>query len=129
MAKVEEYEIINPSDKCFISGENDEIVCLAAVYLGEFKYGVKRVSDGNSDYPTLMPFASNEDVDEAWKKKFGRTFLECMRDKYYEEIIEVLKTFRYDGERSSINDIGGRAKMLAEKLSEAVKEEKEDKEK
>ena len=35
------YEIINPSDKAIIEGDDFKMVCIATIILGEGKYGLE----------------------------------------------------------------------------------------
>ena len=104
------YEIINPSDKCFVSGDNFEAVCAAVALLGEGRYALE-----SEDTKTTMPFFMFGGLDEWWVEKFGRKF-QAYFDSAKSDIATVLDTFKYNGERSSMNNIGAYAERLAKRL-------------
>lgn len=97
------YELINPSDKCFFVADTDDVAKVIGLLLGGSFYGVR---DENNKC-ILSPF---EDFDEEEFRK--------ITDKYKIEIIVALESFYYDGERTSVNDIGASAKSLAKRLRE-----------
>ena len=103
-------EIINPSDGCEISGDNKEALALACMLLGGGKYALQNEA-GETICP-LMLFGGGE---EWYKKEFGRTADEGIRN-LKPEVANVLKTFKYHGKRSSMNNIGARAKDLVKNL-------------
>lgn len=112
-----ECEIINPSDGCSISGENPETLALACILLGNGQYGLKDMSSGKEICP-LMIFGGGE---EWYKKQHGRGIKEGLL-ALNDEIADVLGTFRYFGERGSLNNIGQRAKQIAKALIEKSKD-------
>ena len=99
------FEIINPSVKAFICGDDFRIVCLATAALGDGKYGLKQVGGGLS-MPVLL-FA------KTWLED---TFKESAHDLFkkdiFAELITVLNTVHLEGEQTSMNDIIGYAKKL-----------------
>ena len=105
------YEIMNPSDKCFIEGTDFKTVCLATIFLGEGKYGLQR-ADGQPDgsMPPII-FAKGWFLD-----RFGQTVEEAIKTCDKNALKDVLKTVELEGERSSLNDIVGRAKDIVEML-------------
>lgn len=108
------YEIINPSDMCFIESEDELIAITACLTIGNGAYGLK-----NSSGETVCPILSFGGADEFLEKKFGGA---ASYQKYFDEnllkIAVTLETFSYPSERTSLNNIGERAKMLAVKFRE-----------
>lgn len=111
-----EYEIINPSDKCFLTGAGEPLAA-ACLFLGRGRYAL-RDKAGNEGCPLFL-FGGH---DVWWQETFGRTFDAYMNTKPYNEIAVVLETFRYDGQRSSLKNIGKAAKTTARSLRAKAKE-------
>lgn len=111
-----EYEVINPSDKCYLTGAG-EALCAAGIFLGRGRYGLCD-KDGNEGLPIFL-FGG---LDEWWVKQYGHAFEAYMDTKPYAAIADVLATFRYAGERSSMNDIGAAAKNIVKSLRLKAKE-------
>ena len=44
------YEIVNPSDKCYISSENEKVAKFACLIIGNGKYGLKNAETGKAYY-------------------------------------------------------------------------------
>lgn len=112
----QEYEVINPSDECYITGGGEELAA-ACVFLGRGKYAL-RAEDGTEGCPLFLFGGFNE----WWTETFGRTFDAYMETKPHEAIAKVLETFRYQGERSSMNNIGKAAQRTADALRIKAKE-------
>ena len=108
------YEIINPSDKCFLSGENLEAICAAVALIGDGKYGL--TSDDGS---TVMPVFILGGRDAWWKEKFGHEAQEFVVRENFPAIAAALRSFRYETKRSSMNNIGAAARAMAKHLEEA----------
>lgn len=113
------YEIINPSDECYLSGNDLEAVCAAGLMLGKGKYGINEV-DGDEAMPIFL-FGGH---DEWWQGKFGHVFADYFVEKNYAAVAAVLKTFRYASTRSSMNNIGKAAKANAKALEAVLKKAK-----
>jgi hypothetical protein len=111
-----EYEIINPSDKCYLTGAGEPLAG-AGLFLGRGKYAL-RGKNGEEGLPLFL-FGGIEDW---WKATFGRSFDSYMDTKPHAAIADVLDTFRYAGERSSMNDIGKAAKANARALRAKAQE-------
>ena len=107
-------EIINPSDCCYLSGDDQEALSLACVVLGGGRYALNEVGTGKQITPIFM-FGGFE---EWWKKTFGHEPPEMTAETKL-KIADVLDTLEYAGERSSMNNIGARAKEYAEQFREA----------
>jgi hypothetical protein len=102
------FEIINPSDKAFIEASIFEVACVAVSILGEGQYGLKEV-DGDNKMPVFL-FGN---PDYFFKNKFGKTFEEVLVSTDRDEIVKALESVRLEGERTSLNDIVGAARVWA----------------
>ena len=109
------YEVMQPSDKCFIEGTDFKTVCIATILLGEGKYGLRR-ADGQPD--SSMPpiiFA------KGWfLERFGQKIEDAIKIIDKKALIDVLKTVRLEGDRSSLNDIIGRAEGWVKDLENST---------
>lgn len=107
------YEIINPSDKCFMTCDDEKIVSAAVIFLGKGAFGCKSIELEPKSLPTLFIFGG--DYNATWKDRFGVTFDEFMgTPDVYKKLAECFKTFEYAVSRTSLNDIGSAAKWLEE---------------
>lgn len=104
------YELINPSDAIYFDGDFELPVMGAAVaLLGEGKYGLK--DDQDRLIVPMWLFGGSEE----WFADLGTTLDNELTNKKL-EIATFLETLRYKSERSSMNNIGARAKAIAEAL-------------
>ena len=108
------FEIINPSDKCFLESDNPEAVSAAVAFLGNGQYGLKDEND--KKYPAFGILG--HDINADWKEEYGRTIQDYMDTNPYADIAKALSTFRYNSERSSLNNIGAAAKQLEKHFKE-----------
>lgn len=111
-----ELEIINPSDKLFISDEDREAACAAVLFLGSGKYGL-RDQTGERVLPIFI-FGGNPQ--EWWRDQFGHSaddFISDVENK--KRVAKALDTIRYEHERTSMNDIGSYAKELSQYFATA----------
>lgn len=107
------YEIINPSDKCFLRADSDIVASAATIILGNGAYGLRDERDRS--LPCMFLFGG--DPDAAWKDRFGITFSEYIgKPESLSAMADCLATFRYAGERSSLNNIGAAAAALEKRL-------------
>jgi hypothetical protein len=105
------YEIINPSDKCFLQADSDIVASAAAIILGSGAYGLR--DDKDRPLPSMFLFGDNPNA--VWKKHFGITFAEYLdMPGALLSIANCLATFTYAGKRSSLNNIGAKAAALEE---------------
>lgn len=102
------YEIINPSDKCFISSENEKVACFCNLLLGDGLYGPQREDGSTADNIHLFEY-SEEQINKDYEGDFKK-----FSEVHSKEIIECFKSFEYPSERTSLNNIGEKAKELAE---------------
>lgn len=108
------FEIINPSDKCFIEGDNFKTVCVATAIVGAGQYGLEEI-DGDLSMPVLI-FATGWFEDE-----FKQNIESAMAEVPKIDIAEVLDTVKLKGEQTSMNDIVG----LAKRYVQAIRNEEE----
>jgi hypothetical protein len=101
------YEIINPSDKCYISSENERVAKYACLLIGNGKYGLHNAETGGSVLSIYLFGISDEEI----LAEFGEP-LNDFFEHYKKEIAECINTFEYAGERTSLNNIGLTAKHL-----------------
>ncbi len=108
-----EYEIINPSDKCYVSADEDIVASAVVLFLGSGKYPLKDADD--KLLPTCFIFGG--DPEEAFKNRFDVTLTEFLfQNESLIKMADCCSSFRYAGERSSMNNIGAAAKALEEQL-------------
>lgn len=111
------YEICNPSDPYEMTCDDHEVAAIAVTLLGRGAYPlIGKDGDGSRDVPHFL-FGG---VDTWFRETFGRS---------YEESIDHVLATKVDGliaaldsvtllvaHRSSTNNIGGRARTIAERL-------------
>ncbi len=100
------YEIINPSDKCFITSDNEKVACFCNLLIGNGMYGLKRENGETADSTHIFGY-SEEQLNADYEGDFSK-----FGDNHIKEIISCLKSFEYAYEPTSLNDIGGVAKSL-----------------
>lgn len=94
------YEIINPSDECYISSENEKVAKYSCLLIGNGKYGLHNAETGESVLSIYFFGISEEEI----LQEFGEP-LEDFFEHNKKEIAECLNTFEYAGERTSLNNI------------------------
>lgn len=101
------YEIINPSDKCYIYADDVQLAKVACALLGSGWYGLK----DEDDEPVMHILESLDDA-------LGMSEQELLLfiDNNKKELVKVLRSFEYESERTSMTDIGARAAMFANAL-------------
>lgn len=109
-----EYEIINPSDPYRMEAEHLDTAAIAVCLLGDGQYAARPVGGGDE-----VPVFLFESPDPWFASRFGASYIETAKDvilRRGEELARVLDSvaLRPGRERSSLNDIGARAKALAE---------------
>ena len=99
------YEIINPSDKCFITSDDERLAEIVCVMLGNGSYGLKD-ENGNTVLCVLEPLdISEEEVLYIFKEK-------------REELAKVFLSFEYADKRTSLNNIQEKSFRLGDNLKE-----------
>jgi oligoribonuclease NrnB/cAMP/cGMP phosphodiesterase (DHH superfamily) len=117
-SKGTKYEISNPSDQVFIDCDNFEATCLAVVMLGEGQYGLEGI-DNDRKMPVFL-FGGH---DEFFLETFGKDFEGSLNAMPHTELVKAFDGVYMEHERTSLNDIVGRAKQLAELHKGKVKED------
>lgn len=110
------YEIINPSDKCFISSENEKVACFCNLLIGNGRYALNRENGERADGIHIFGYSA-----EALNADYEGDF-QKFADNHIHEIIDCFKSFEYARERTSLNNIGARAKALQEKFEQKLAE-------
>ena len=130
-------EIVNPSDRAYLTGEDEVAIALAVTGLGSGMYGAEQV-----DGPFRVPMFAISGGLEKWLAQRGLT-PETARDGRDGALADVLASFRlaedaedyrgvlaltgaeldaeHDRRRSSLNDFCRRAWATAARLREAVR--------
>ena len=107
-----EYEIINPSDPYRMTAAGLDIAAVAVCLLGDGAYAAKPRGIG-IEVPCLFT-----GPDPWFIEKFGMdyaTTLQAVLEHQNAELALALESVTLErAERSSLNDIGGRAKALAQ---------------
>lgn len=108
------YEIINPSDKCYITSDEPFAAMISCMLIGCGWYGLKD-EEGTVVLPPFVPVEKmlNISGDELKGK------VENNRIKIY----ECLRSFEYDSTPTSCNNIGSAAKYHADMLEKLLREE------
>lgn len=111
------YEIINPSDKCYIHADDVRLAKLAGIYLGKGMYGL----EDESGKPVLHIFQGDEAL--GMSDSEIKDFIQSR----WEDLAKVFESFEYAGERTSLNNIGALAEGYAKACRNKIKDAKEDK--
>lgn len=101
------YEIINPSDICFITSDDPALAKVACAVLGKGFYGL-RAETGE----IIMPIFSSLEASTGMTTPELGAYI----NGHVSELAQVFRSFEYETERTSLNDIGGYAKSLADAL-------------
>jgi len=115
------FEIINPSDPYTMDAPDMEVAAVAVSFLGDGKYPLKGIGeDVGQDVPPFL-FGGH---DEWFVAKFGMNFEDTaghVMNHRNDELAQAFDsvTLQRDN-RSSMNDIGGRAKALAQAVRRKV---------
>lgn len=116
------YEIGNPSDKCFISTDDDKVAAAAVLFLGNGQYFcIPLEGDTSRKFPTF--FALGGDLNKTWTEFYGVTFDAFMEERANrEKLVQCFASFEYDGDRTSMNNIGKRASGYANALRKQLED-------
>lgn len=109
-----EYEIINPSDPYTMTADDLQIAAAVVCLLGEGKYAAKPTAGAGSEVPMFL-FGGH---DKWFAQMFGMNFeatIDHVMTHRGDELAQALESVTLASqERSSLNDIGGRAKAMAQ---------------
>lgn len=113
------YEIINPSDACWIEAESDAVAAFITVLASAGAYVARR--DGWSSKLYLAGFGGDPETD--FCEEFGaESFLNFMRQNK-DSIIRACESATVPGERTSLNDVASRFHKLPARLNWEDEEE------
>lgn len=104
------YELINPSDKIFYEAP-DAVHSAVATALISTGYGGNCLTEGGENSPIFLMHSASEWIE----KRSGMTVDEFI-EKNAESLYEVLSSFRYSSERTSLNKIVDTAHQYAEAI-------------
>ncbi len=140
------FEIINPSDVYTLKADDFETACLAAVGLGLGKYGLRQIG-GELEMPIFL-FGGLEYLESWWQSQFKHSFkdeapgiavADCLDTVLigkaasrasYEKGLELIadpvkqaewRDHWHEERRSSMNDIGARAWLMAARIRQTHK--------
>jgi len=114
------FEIINPSDACTMYAPDLEVAAVAVSFLGDGKYPLEGLDDAAGQGVPAFLFGGH---DEWFSAKFGMSFqdtAEHVLNHRNEELATALDSVMLRGTRSSMNDIAGRARALAQAVRRKV---------
>ena len=110
------FEVVNPSDYCTMDAPDLKVAAVAVILFGEGYYGLTGI-DCNEGVPVFI-FGGHE----AWfSQQFGigcsDAQLECLNTRR-KELVAALESVALppNTERSSMNDICGRAHAVAQRV-------------
>ena len=117
------FEIINPSDAYTMEAVDLQVAAVACCFLGDGRYGLEALGeDRNKDRD--VPIFLLGGHDEWFSEKFGLTFGACAENvmkQRTDELADALDSVALkSGERTSMNDIGARARSLAKAVRRKV---------
>lgn len=116
------YNLINPSDPYTFEADDLELAAVAVVLLGDGQYLADPVGGGES-VPAFL-FGGH---DEWFKMKFGESCEETANKVINERTDSIARALESvaltSKERSSMNDIGGRAHALARQIRDSYGKE------
>lgn len=116
------YEICNPSDACYLEADDSKVAAACILFLGNGQYPTKNADTGESIAGSFFLFGG--DIEQTWKHFHGiglDEFMSIRENK--EKLAACFESFKYKCERTSMNNIGERAKQhaiaLRNKLNQA----------
>ncbi len=116
-----EYEIINPSDPYRMTADRLDVAAVAVCLLGDGKYAAKPRGEGEE-----VPMFLFTSPDSWFIERFAMSYADTANtiiEHRGEELARVFDSVTLErAERSSLNDIGGRAKALAQAVRRKVSE-------
>ena len=115
------FEIINPSDPYTMTAPDLEVAAVAVIFLGNGKYPLEGLDDAAGQGVPAFLFGGH---DEWFASKFGMSFQDTAEHVLWhrnEELATTLDSVTLRRTKaSSLNDIGGRARALAQAVRRKV---------
>lgn len=116
-----QFEIINPSDPYTMTACDLEVAAVAVCLLGSGRYGLRGLgADSQARVPVFLLGGSDEWFMESFGDNYETVATRCLEDRSAALISAFESVTLGQSERSSINDIGGRARQLAQTLRAAA---------
>ncbi len=117
------FEISNPSDACYLEADDQKIATACILFLGNGQYPTVNVDTGEQIAGSFFIFGG--DIEQTWKHFHGIGLDEFMSTPgVKEKMAECFESFRYKYERTSMNNIGARAKQYAIALRNQLNQER-----
>jgi hypothetical protein len=117
------FEIVNPSDPYTMESESVAVAAVVCTLIGQGKYSLKEIGGtGENDVPFFMFGGLADWFIEKTGGDFGAFYAKCIADGG-EELARAFDSVKLESpfERSSLNDIGARAKAYAEHVRAQAK--------
>jgi hypothetical protein len=113
---VKTWRLINPSDDIVFDADDRAVAAMACVLVGRGMYGADPEGHGGPHVPMWL-FGFTE---KAWAEDAGRTIADVVANEK-PALAACLRSFRLRrGERTSMNDICGRAHEYAERIEASM---------
>ena len=116
------YELVNPSDRYYLTAPTKEIACVAAIILGEGRYGLKDEITGETVLPVLL-LASAKQIDEWSVAAFGAPLDTVLKRGNLPAVADAMQSVADslpEDRRSSMNNIGKYAAAYAASIRAAA---------
>jgi hypothetical protein len=109
------YEIINPSDLCYMTSDSEKVAIAACLFFSQGNYGLKDESD--STVCPILRFYDEAGTDEFLTETYGsaKSFSEFIGINYA-PMADALESVSLPSERTSMNEIQERAIRTAKEL-------------
>lgn len=117
-----QFDIINPSDPYTMTACDLEVAAVAVCLLGNGRYGLHGLGpDSNARVPMFFgPGSADGWFQESFGDSYEAVATRCLEDRPGALIAAFESVTLGQAERSSMNDIGGRAAQLAQSLRAAA---------
>lgn len=114
---MKKYEVINPSDKCYITAASLKAAAICVCLLGEGMYSLKDVDTGE----TAVPMFIRSGQDEWFMQAFGHDFPTALGDEEaMAQAAQALDSLEYATKPTSLNDIRKRATNWASRIRRSL---------
>lgn len=112
-ARANEREIIKPKERAYIDFSNPAAAFFAVLLLGKGWYGI---SDGPHGEPGTPMTPVQARMRSWFLARFGVSMEDSLKSMGHAAVARALRSVRLAGERSSVNDLVGNARRLADQL-------------
>lgn len=109
------FEIVNPSDAYTMEADDMEVAAVACCLLGDGKYALKGVGeDAGSDVPVFLLGGHDRWFISKFGMDYETTATHCLEHRVGDLARAFDSVTLTSGSRSSLNNIGARARALAQ---------------